>query len=218
MAGQLCTFQRQCCAPGILEPSGLFGSQADRFETDFLPNFAPRFTHTHQQAFYKKHRKSHKAPAGYRNSARGAYTDLHGYSLSKTVPQCQKPKDVSPTNTTTFKSPPIASRQANKGTGATRGRHVCRVMGMATAQLKGLQDNIFIRHNDDDCWVCGSDTGPLWGLTFALKDMYDVERVPTGFGNPKWKATHEIPTKSAPIVDVSCIHRFCFFVFHCFQC
>lgn len=34
-------------------------------------------------------------------------------------------------------------------------------------------------------------SGPLDGLTFGLKDLYDVEGRVTGAGNPDWKRTHE---------------------------
>lgn len=40
--------------------------------------------------------------------------------------------------------------------------------------------------------------GPLSGLAFALKDLFDLSGVPTGAGNPDWLATHEIPTRTAP--------------------
>lgn len=43
--------------------------------------------------------------------------------------------------------------------------------------------------------------GPLAGLTFAVKDFFDVADVPTGAGSPEWLATHPVPTQSAPIVS-----------------
>lgn len=43
--------------------------------------------------------------------------------------------------------------------------------------------------------------GPLSGLTFALKDVFDLAGVPTAAGNPQWLATHPVPTKSTPAVD-----------------
>jgi len=42
--------------------------------------------------------------------------------------------------------------------------------------------------------------GPLAGLTFAVKDFFDIAGVPTGAGSPEWLATHEVPTQSAPVV------------------
>lgn len=42
--------------------------------------------------------------------------------------------------------------------------------------------------------------GPLSGLTFALKDLFDLAGVPSGAGNPDWLSSHEVPEKDAPIV------------------
>src|SRR5258706_12475821 len=42
--------------------------------------------------------------------------------------------------------------------------------------------------------------GPLTGLTFAVKDFFDVAEVPTGAGSPEWLATHAVPKNSAPAV------------------
>lgn len=49
--------------------------------------------------------------------------------------------------------------------------------------------------------VKGAPTGPLQGLTFGVKDIYDVAGVKTGFGSPAWLDTHEAPAKNAAIVD-----------------
>ena len=46
----------------------------------------------------------------------------------------------------------------------------------------------------------GSGTGPLRGLTFAAKDIYDVAGHKTGFGSPDWLRTHAAATRTAPIV------------------
>jgi amidase len=43
-------------------------------------------------------------------------------------------------------------------------------------------------------------SGPLDGLTFAVKDLFDVAGVPTGYGNPDWERTHPVPTATAPVV------------------
>ena len=42
------------------------------------------------------------------------------------------------------------------------------------------------------------DDGPLAGLTFGLKDLYDLDGAPTGAGSPDWLATHAVPTRTAP--------------------
>ena len=49
--------------------------------------------------------------------------------------------------------------------------------------------------------VQGAATGPLAGLTFAAKDLFDVAGHPTGAGNPAWLATHPVPERSSPLVD-----------------
>ncbi|KAK7837389.1 amidase 1 [Quercus suber] len=42
---------------------------------------------------------------------------------------------------------------------------------------------------------------PLSGLTFAVKDLYDVDGYVTGFGNPDWARTHPAATSTAPAVS-----------------
>lgn len=46
----------------------------------------------------------------------------------------------------------------------------------------------FCRHTHVD--LPGATNGPLQGLTFGLKDLYDVAGHRTGFGSPDWLATH----------------------------
>ncbi|XP_057502565.1 amidase 1-like [Actinidia eriantha] len=41
---------------------------------------------------------------------------------------------------------------------------------------------------------------PLKGLTFAVKDIFDVDGYITGFGNPDWARTHSAATSTAPAV------------------
>ena len=43
----------------------------------------------------------------------------------------------------------------------------------------------------------GRTGGPLAGLSFAAKDLFDVAFHPTGGGNPDWARTHPVPTKHA---------------------
>src|SRR5260370_34735918 len=43
--------------------------------------------------------------------------------------------------------------------------------------------------------------GPLSGLTFAAKDLFDVAGVVTGCGNPDWAATHQPAQTDAWAVD-----------------
>ncbi len=44
--------------------------------------------------------------------------------------------------------------------------------------------------------------GPLAGLTFALKDFFDLAGVPTGAGSPEWLATHPVPDRTAPAIEL----------------
>ncbi len=43
--------------------------------------------------------------------------------------------------------------------------------------------------------------GPLNGLRFAVKDIFDVADHPTGAGNPTWLATHPVATHTSPLVE-----------------
>ena len=47
----------------------------------------------------------------------------------------------------------------------------------------------------------GSAGGPLTGLTFAVKDLFDVAGVPTGGGNPDWLRVNPVPARHAALVD-----------------
>ena len=47
----------------------------------------------------------------------------------------------------------------------------------------------------------GAAEGPLAGLAFAAKDLYDVAGVITGCGNPDWIRTHEPAGTTAPAVE-----------------
>ena len=44
-------------------------------------------------------------------------------------------------------------------------------------------------------------SGPLSGLTFAVKDLFDVAGETTGFGNPDWASTHPMATGTAPPIS-----------------
>jgi len=44
--------------------------------------------------------------------------------------------------------------------------------------------------------------GPLAGLSFALKDFFDLAGVPTGAGSPEWLATHPVPDRTAPAIEL----------------
>jgi amidase len=46
----------------------------------------------------------------------------------------------------------------------------------------------------------GAPAGPLAGLTFAAKDLFDVAGHVTGAGNPDWLALHSPAARTAPVV------------------
>jgi amidase len=48
----------------------------------------------------------------------------------------------------------------------------------------------------------GRAGGPLDGLTFAAKDLFDVQGFVTGCGNPDWAATHAAADGSATAVEI----------------
>ena len=52
-----------------------------------------------------------------------------------------------------------------------------------------------------DVPVPAAPTGPLTGLSFAVKDLYDVAGYPTGGGSPFVLAMSGIKTRSAPVVQ-----------------
>ena len=45
--------------------------------------------------------------------------------------------------------------------------------------------------------IAGAPGGPLAGMTFAAKDLFDVAGHPTGGGNPDWARQYPIPTRHA---------------------
>jgi amidase len=47
----------------------------------------------------------------------------------------------------------------------------------------------------------GARTGPLAGLTFAVKDLFDFASHVTGAGNPDWQRTHEPANANAVVVE-----------------
>ena len=47
----------------------------------------------------------------------------------------------------------------------------------------------------------GRPDGPLTGLTFAAKDLYDTAGQVTGAGNPDWAASHPAAERNAPLIE-----------------
>ena len=58
--------------------------------------------------------------------------------------------------------------------------------------------NAFCRHAT--ARLDGAPAGPLAGLRFAAKDLFDIEGHVTGAGNPDWLALHAPATRTAPVV------------------
>jgi amidase len=59
--------------------------------------------------------------------------------------------------------------------------------------------NAFCTH--DRVHVAGSPVGPLAGLSFAAKDIYDVAGRVACCGNPDWLATHAPAVRTAPAIE-----------------
>ncbi len=71
---------------------------------------------------------------------------------------------------------------------------------MASAK-QPLADNLDAFCKDTEAYLAGIEGGPLSGLNFAAKDIFDVAGHVTGGGNPDWKATHPAAEKNAWIVQ-----------------
>src|ERR1700739_843590 len=54
---------------------------------------------------------------------------------------------------------------------------------------------------DAQVHIQGRAGGPLSGLTFAAKDLFDVAGHPTGGGNEDWAKTHPVPERQACAVQ-----------------
>ncbi len=72
---------------------------------------------------------------------------------------------------------------------------------MATTRQR-LDDRLNAFCDDTEAYLAGAAHGPLAGLTFAAKDIFDVTGYVTGGGNPDWKATHAAATRTAWAVQV----------------
>jgi amidase len=62
-----------------------------------------------------------------------------------------------------------------------------------------LATGAFCPHGDFE--IVGAASGPLHGLTFATKDIFDIAGRVTGCGNPDWLASHPPATKNAAAVQ-----------------
>ena len=70
-----------------------------------------------------------------------------------------------------------------------------------TTNRPPLNDTLGAFCTDTDATLDGAPGGPLSGLTFAAKDIFDVVGHVTGGGNPDWKATHPPAERTAWIVE-----------------
>ena len=57
----------------------------------------------------------------------------------------------------------------------------------------------FCRHTHVE--MQGASSGPLAGLTFGLKDIFDVAGHKTGFGSPDWLRTHDAAKKHSVVTQ-----------------
>src|SRR3954469_12538225 len=70
-------------------------------------------------------------------------------------------------------------------------------MNLNSANLNSAGDDIGAFVPGQRFRIEGRAGGPLSGLTFAAKDLFDVAGHPTGGGNPDWARTRELPTRHA---------------------
>ncbi len=69
-----------------------------------------------------------------------------------------------------------------------------------TQNRRSIHDTLNAFVPGDDTWLPGGD-GPLAGLTFGSKDIFDVAGKVTGGGNPAWAATHGPAEANAWVVQ-----------------
>lgn len=69
--------------------------------------------------------------------------------------------------------------------------------GMSTRAI----DNSSNAYVDPDLRVGHTTEGPLKGLTFASKDLFDIQGHVTGYGQPTWRATHAAAAKTSQAVQ-----------------
>ena len=74
--------------------------------------------------------------------------------------------------------------------------------------MSAQHDSMFPIQDHVGAWVPhgrflidGAACGPLNGLRFAVKDLFDVAGHPTGAGNPAWLESHAHPVRSSPLVE-----------------
>ena len=71
-----------------------------------------------------------------------------------------------------------------------------------TQSLRPTEDPLDAFCTDTEAFLEGAASGPLVGLSFAAKDIFDVAGHVTGAGNPDWKATHGPAEQTARVVQM----------------
>lgn len=64
-----------------------------------------------------------------------------------------------------------------------------------------MQDTFGAYMDDTPVTIDGAADGPLAGLRFAAKDVFDIAGYPTSNGQPTWPETHPLPTQHAGAVQ-----------------
>ena len=67
--------------------------------------------------------------------------------------------------------------------------------------MTAVEDSIGAFVPGTDVRIEGCAGRALSGLTFAVKDLFDIAGEPTGGGNPDWDRTNPVPARHAAIVD-----------------
>ncbi|RAI59146.1 amidase [Roseicella frigidaeris] len=70
------------------------------------------------------------------------------------------------------------------------------------AERDGTDDSVGAFVPGPRATCAGAPEGPLAGLGFAVKDLYDIAGWPTGYGNPDWERTHPVAAGTAPVVQM----------------
>ncbi len=74
-------------------------------------------------------------------------------------------------------------------------------MPLAPEATRALQQSDRSPYMGEPLAIAGAATGPLSGLTFVIKDSYDVEGLVASNGHPEWLASHGPAGSTAPSVQ-----------------
>ena len=77
---------------------------------------------------------------------------------------------------------------------------MAQASGKDKRHMVGLADDVGAFVPGDRCVRPPISSGRLSGLTFAVKDLYDVAGTITTFGNPDWARTHPPASATATVV------------------